>query len=117
MPRATSGTIHRNRVKKVLKRTKGQRLTRSKLYKSAKNSMFKALKYAYEGRKQKKRHFRDLWIARINAQCRNLGISYSKFMCGLTKAGILLNRKSLANLAIQDPIAFNQLVEKAKASL
>ncbi len=117
MPRATSGKIHRRRVKSVLKKTKGQRLTRSKLYCVAKNAMAKSLVYAYNGRKLKKRQFRNLWIARINAVCRNAGINYSQFIHGLKKANINLDRKALANLAITDAQAFEQLIGKAKAQI
>jgi large subunit ribosomal protein L20 len=117
MPRAVSGKVHRRRVKSVLKKTKGQRLTRSKLYTVAKNTMAKSLVYAYIGRKLKKRQFRNLWIARINASCRNAGINYSQFMNGLKKAGIIMDRKTLANLAITDSQAFEKLIEKAKAQL
>ncbi len=117
MPRARSGVVHRKRVKSVLKKTKGFRGARSKLYRTAKNAMFKALSYAYVGRKQKKRHFRNLWIARINAACRNAGITYSQFINGLKRAEIVINRKTLANLAIEDIQSFNQLVDKAKEVL
>lgn len=117
MPRAKSGTIRKHRVKNVLKKTKGSRGARSKLYRTAKNSMFKALGYAYVGRKQKKRQFRQLWIARISAACQNSGLNYSKFMLGLKKANIELNRKSLANLAIMDIETFNLLIEKAKSAI
>ena len=117
MPRARSGTVHKKRVKSVLNKTKGFRGARSKLIRTAKNAMFKALGYAYVGRKQKKRHFRNLWIARINAACRNADITYSKFICGLKKAGIEMNRKTLSNLAIEDIQSFNQLVDKAKQSV
>ena len=86
MPRAVSGTVHKNRVKSVLKKTKGYRGARSKLYRTAKNAMIHALSYAYIGRKQKKRTFRQLWIARINGFCRNEGITYSSFINGLKKA-------------------------------
>jgi len=117
MPRAITGTVHKKRAKNILKQTKGFRGSRSKLYKSAKNALYKALAYSYVGRKQKKRHFRNLWIARINASCRNAGISYSQFMYGLKKAGIIINRKSLSNLAIENINAFNELVEKAKKEI
>jgi large subunit ribosomal protein L20 len=117
MPRSKSGTIHKRRVKSVLNKTKGFRGARSKLYRTAKNAMFKSLSYAYSGRKQKKRHFRQLWIARINAVCRNNDISYSRFIYGLDKAGIEINRKTLANLAITDPKAFEQLIETAKKAV
>ena len=112
--RSKGGTVHRQRANKVLKHTKGFRGARSKLYRTAKNAMIKSLQYAYTGRKQKKRTFRQLWIARINAGCRAEGISYSLFINGLKKAGILLNRKVLANLAITDSVAFTKLCEEAK---
>lgn len=117
MARAITGRVHRKRAKTVLKRTKGFRGGRSKLYRVAKNAMLKSLSRAYEGRKQKKRHFRTLWIARINAACREAGIQYSRFIDGLKKAGIIIDRKNLANLAIQDINAFNLLVQKAKEAL
>lgn len=117
MPRAITGRVHKKRVKTVLKRTKGFRSTRSKLYRVAKNAMMRALRYSYFDRKQKKRVFRKLWIARINAACRNAGISYSQLIYGLTKAGVVINRKLLANLAIEDIQGFNQLVEKAKKAI
>ena len=115
MPRARSGIVRKRRVKAVLKRTKGFRAGGSKLYRTAKNKMYKALAYSYTGRKQKKRNFRRLWIARINAECRNAGITYSKFINGLKKANIQLDRKNLANLAVEDINAFRQLVEKVKS--
>lgn len=114
MARAITGRIHRRRAKTVLKRTKGYRGARSKLYRVAKNAMFKSLSRAYEGRKQKKRNFRGLWIARINASCRANGLSYSQFIDGLKKANIIIDRKNLANLAITDPKAFTALCEKVK---
>ncbi|MEE1290193.1 MAG: 50S ribosomal protein L20 [Spirochaetota bacterium] len=117
MPRAVSGTVHKNRVKSVLKKTKGYRGARSKLYRTAKNAMIHALSYAYIGRKQKKRTFRQLWIARINGFCRNEGITYSAFINGLKKANINIDRKNLSNLAIENPEAFKELIVKAKAAL
>ena len=114
MARAITGMVHKKRAKSILKKTKGFRGGRSKLYRTAKNAMLKALTYAFIGRKQKKRHFRALWIARINAACRNAGISYSKFMNGLDKLEININRKALSNMAITDINSFNQLVEKVK---
>jgi large subunit ribosomal protein L20 len=115
VPRARSGIVHKRRVKSVLKVTKGSRGARSKLFTVAKNSMMKALAYAFAGRKQKKRNFRKLWIARINASCRNAGITYSQFINGLKRNNINLNRKLLANLAATDAQSFNKLVEKAKS--
>ncbi|OHD07319.1 MAG: 50S ribosomal protein L20 [Spirochaetes bacterium GWD1_27_9] len=117
MPRAITGRVHKKRVKTVLKRTKGYRGARSKLYRVAKTAMIHGLVYSYFGRKQKKRNARKLWIARINASCRNAGLVYSKFINGLKKAGIIIDRKTLSNLAIENPEAFNQLVEKAKSAL
>ena len=103
--------------RKILKLAKGYFGGRSKRYRVAREAVMKAQMYAYIGRKAKKRDFRSLWIARINAACRLNGISYSKFMFGLSKAGINLNRKVLADLAVNDAAAFTALVEKAKAAL
>jgi large subunit ribosomal protein L20 len=114
MARAITGRVHRKRAKTVLKRTKGYRGARSKLYRVARNAMFKSLSRAYEGRKQKKRHFRALWITRINAACRAAGISYSQFIDGLKKQNIIIDRKNLAYLAIVDAEAFNALIAKVK---
>ena len=117
MSRAITGKVHKRRAKKILKLTKGYRGARSKLYRVAKNAMIKALQRAFTGRKDKKVIFRQLWIARINAACRESGITYSKFIDGLKKLGILINRKNLANLAIEDRSSFNALIEKVKANL
>lgn len=117
MPRATSGTVHKKRVNSILKKTKGFRGSRSKLIRIAKNAMFKALSNAYIGRKRKKRDFRQVWIARINASCRNADITYSQFIHGLKLAGVELNRKELSNLAIEDSNTFNKLIETAKSKL
>jgi large subunit ribosomal protein L20 len=117
MARAITGRVHKRRVKTVLKRTKGFRGSRSKLYRVAKSAMIHALVYAYDGRKMKKRSMRQLWIARINAACRDSGIVYSKFIAGLKKAGIIIDRKQLSNLAIKDISAFKVIVEKVKAAL
>ena len=114
--RATNGTIHKNRRKKILKRTKGFRAGRRRLYRTAKDAAMKADMWAFRDRKQRKRHFRVLWIARINAACRVEGISYSKFMAGVIKANIGLNRKSLSEMAISDPTAFKEVVRVAKAA-
>ncbi|MFP3158516.1 MAG: 50S ribosomal protein L20 [Hydrogenobaculum sp.] len=100
--------------KKVLKLAKGYRGQKSRVYRKAKEAVIRALKYQYRDRRQRKRQFRALWIARINAACRANGITYSKFINGLKKAGINLNRKSLSQIAILDPQAFKELVEKAK---
>ena len=103
--------------RKIMKLAKGYYGSKSKLYRVAREAVMKSLNYAYIGRKNKKRDFRQLWIARINAACRMNEISYSKFMYGLKLAGINLNRKVLADLAVNDAAAFTQLVEKAKAAL
>ena len=117
MPRAVDGRRHKNRRKKVLKSAKGYWGRRSKLYRTAKDAVAKALTYAYRDRKSRKREFRALWITRISAACRNDGITYSRFMNGLKLAGIEINRKALSNMAIEDPAAFTSLVEKAKESI
>lgn len=109
------GAMHtRKRRKKILKLAKGYRGAKSKLFKTANQAVMKSLVYAYRDRKQKKRSFRQLWIARINAAARMNGISYSKFMDGLKKNGIEINRKMLSEIAISDPAAFTKLVEKVK---
>ena len=107
---------HKKR-KKTLKLAKGYFGAKSKQYRTAKAAVMKSMNYAYIGRRRRKRDFRKLWIARINAAARMNGISYSKFMHGLSVAGITLNRKVLADLAVNDAAAFTQLVEKAKAAL
>ncbi|MFA6860030.1 MAG: 50S ribosomal protein L20 [Clostridia bacterium] len=101
----------------ILKATKGYRGSKSKLYRVARQAMMKSGNYAYVGRKYKKRDFRSLWIARINAACRPMQVSYSKFMYGLKLAGINLNRKVLSDMAINDSAAFASIVETAKAKL
>jgi len=112
------GAMHaRAKHNRILKLAKGYRGARSKQYRIAKQTVMRALSTAYEGRKQKKRQFRQLWIARINAACRMNDISYSRFMFGLKKAGIELNRKVLSDLAINDAAGFTKLVECAKASI
>ena len=103
--------------RKILKLAKGYFGNKSKSYRIAREAVMKSLNYAYIGRRRKKRDFRQLWIARINAAARQNGISYSKLMHGLSVAGINLNRKVLADLAVNDAAAFTQLVEKAKAAL
>ena len=103
--------------RKILKLAKGYFGNKSKSYRIAREAVMKSLNYAYIGRRRRKRDFRRLWIARINAAARINGLSYSKFMCGLNRAGITLNRKVLADLAVNDAPAFAQLVEKAKAAL
>jgi len=117
MPRVKRGFKARRRRKKLLKLAKGFRGARSRCYRQAKDSVEKALRYAYRDRRAKKRSYRRLWITRINAACRLNNISYSKFMGGLDKAGVGLDRKILANLAVTEPGAFSSLVEKAKAAL
>ena len=107
----------RKRHKRILKLAKGYRGGKSKLFRTAKQAVMKSLSYAYVGRKQKKRDFRRLWIARISAQAKVNGMNYSTFMNGLKKAGIEMNRKMLAEIAVSDKEAFASLVEKAKASL
>ena len=116
MPRVKRGTKRRAYRKKTLARASGFFLTKSKLNRAAQEAVEKAQKYAYVGRRRKKRDFRSLWIIRIGASCRAAQISYSKFISGLKKAGIDLNRKILAELAISDAAAFTALVEKAKAA-
>ena len=117
MARVKGAMNTRKRHKKILKLAKGYRGAKSKLFRTANQAVMKSLVYSYIGRKQKKRDFRKLWIARINAAARMNGISYSSFMNGLKKADITLNRKMLSEIAIADPAAFTALVEKAKASL
>ena len=114
MPRVKRGVTARARHKKVLDQAKGYRGRRKNVYRIAKQAVMKAGQYAYRDRRQRKRQFRALWIARINAATRINGMSYSKFICGLKKAGIDLNRKVLADLAVNDAAAFAKLVEVAK---
>ncbi|GAB4539200.1 MAG: 50S ribosomal protein L20 [Thermodesulfovibrionia bacterium] len=114
MPRAKGGFKTRRRRKKVLKMAKGYYGARSRLYRIATESVDKALLYAYRDRKAKKREFRSLWIARISAAVRTLGMSYSQFMDRLRRSNIRLNRKVLADMAYRDPNSFNQLVEMVK---
>ncbi len=103
--------------RKIMKLAKGYFGSKSKLYRVARQAVMKSLSYAYVGRKAKKRDFRKLWIARINAAARMNGLSYSKFMCGLKKAEITLNRKVLADMAVNDAAGFAALCEKAKANI
>jgi large subunit ribosomal protein L20 len=117
MPRAKGGAKTRQRRKKVLKKAKGYFGGRRKLYKSANETVLRAGAFAYRDRKRKKRLARSLWIVRINAACRQLGLSYAVFMNGLKKAGIALDRKILAELAVSDPSAFAKLAETAKAQI
>ena len=117
MARVKRGVMARRRHKKVLKQAKGYYNARRKVFRVAKQAVTKALQYAYIGRKQKKRHFRTLWIARINAAARINGMSYSRFMNGLMKAGITLDRKVPADIAVHDAAGFAALAEKAKGAL
>ena len=117
MARVKGGNIHKNRRKKVLKLASGYFGSKHKLYKTAKEQVMHSLKYAYRDRKQNKREMRKLWIVRINAACRMNDISYSKFISGLNKAGIEINRKMLSELAIDDSKAFTNLVKIAKDAL
>jgi large subunit ribosomal protein L20 len=117
MPRAVDGTRRKDRRKKLLKKAKGYWGRRSKLYRTAKDAVAKSQSYAYRDRKVRKREFRSLWITRISAGCRAEGISYSRFMNGLKRANIVMNRKALSNLAIEDREAFRMLVGKAQDAL
>jgi large subunit ribosomal protein L20 len=115
MPRAKGGFKTRRRRKKLLEKAKGYYGAKSRLFRVATEAVDKAMQYAYRDRKAKKREFRSLWIIRINAAVRALGLSYSQFMSGMKKANITLNRKALADMAYNDPAAFSQLVEKVKS--
>ena len=117
MARVKGGLNAKKRHKRVLKLAKGYRGARSKQYRVAKQSVMRALATSYAGRKERKRQFRQLWIARINAASRMNGLSYSKFMNGLKKAGVELDRKVLSDIAITDPKGFAALVEQAKGAL
>ena len=117
MTRVKGGTIHRARRKKIMDQAKGYFGSKHRLYKSAAEQVMHSGKYAYRDRKQKKRDFRKLWITRINAACRQNEISYSKFINGLNKAGVVFNRKMLSELAIDNPKAFTSLVEISKKAL
>jgi large subunit ribosomal protein L20 len=117
MPRVKRGVTARARHKKVLALAKGFRGRRKNVYRIAKQAVMKAGQYAYRDRRNRKRVFRRLWIARINAASRELGLTYSKFMAGLKKASIEVDRKMLAELAVNDPAAFGSIVEKVKAQL
>ena len=117
MPRVKRGTVRRAKRKKLLKRAKGFYQTKSKLYRAAKESVDTALKYAYVGRKNKKREFRRLWVVRINAAARENGITYSQLVRGLKAAGSTLDRKMLADLAVTQPAAFAKVAAQAKAAL
>ena len=117
MSRAIDGSKRKNHRKKILKLAKGYWGRRHSNYKTAKDAVAKALSYAYRDRKDRKGDFRRLWIVRLNAACRAEGLSYSRFIAGLNKAGITLNRKALASLAVEDQNAFKEVVAKAKAAL
>ena len=117
MPRARSGVPRLKRKKQIMKAARGAFGARSKLWKPAKETVERGWKYAYRDRKAKKRDFRRLWITRINAGAHQNDLSYSKFMNGLRKAGIEIDRKILSDLAIQDPAAFTLLAEKARKAL
>ena len=116
MPRVKRGTKRRARRKKILERASGYYLTKSKLYRSAQESVERGLKFAYSGRKQKKRQFRSIWIVRIGAAAKLNGLSYSVFINGLKKAGIELDRKILADLAVNDPTGFTALCNLAQTA-
>ena len=117
MPRVTNSPASRKRRKKVLKYAKGYFGNKSKLFRYAKEAVQHGWQYAYAARKKKKGDWRGLWIVRVNAACRNAGISYNRFIEGLKAAGIELDRKMLADLAVRDEVAFNGLVKKAQAAL
>lgn len=116
MPRVKRGSKRRARRKKILKLASGYRLTKGKLYRAAREAVQKGLAYAYRDRRNKKRDFRRLWIVRINAAARLHELSYSRFMAGLKKAGVNLNRKMLADLAVSDAAAFQHLAQIAKSA-
>ena len=117
MPRVKRGTKRRQYRKKILKRASGYFLTKSKLYQAAEEAVERGLKFAYTGRKQKKRQYRSIWIVRIGAAARINGMSYSQFINGLKKSGIELDRKVLADIAVNDAAAFTSLASQAKAAL
>lgn len=117
MPRVKRGNVLKNRHKKVLKFAKGFRGSKSTLFIAAQQAVMQSWRNAYRDRRKRKRDFRSLWIVRINAACRAAGIPYSRFMNGLAKANVTLNRKALAELAIKDPEAFTGLIDLAKKTL
>jgi large subunit ribosomal protein L20 len=117
MPRVKRGTKRSDRRKKILKRASGYFLTKSKLYQAAQEAVERGLKFAYSGRKQKKRQYRSLWIVRINAAAKINGISYSQLIHGLKAAGVELDRKILADIAVNDAAGFTALVGQAKSAL
>jgi len=117
MPRATNAPASRERRKRVLDKAKGYRGRRSKLFRYAKDATMKAQYWAYRDRKTRKRNFRNLWIQRINAACRDQGTTYSRFIEGLAAANIAIDRKTLADLAVQDPAAFKSIFDRAAEAL
>ncbi len=117
MPRVKGGVVTRRRHKKILKLAKGYRGARGRRFRTANETLLKALSYAYRDRKARKREFRRLWIARINAGVRELGMTYSQFMHGLKAAGVSINRKMLAELAVSDKEEFRKVVELSKSAL
>lgn len=117
MPKVSSSVARLKRKKKIMEAAKGARGGRSKLYKSAKETVERGLRYAYRDRRRRKRDFRQLWIVRINAAARVHDLSYSRFIAGLRSAGVEINRKMLADVAVRDPVAFGELAEVAKKSL
>ncbi|MHB9026779.1 MAG: 50S ribosomal protein L20 [Armatimonadota bacterium] len=117
MPRVKRGVMTHKRHKRILKKASGYWGRRHKIFKTAKEAVMKAQDDAFTGRKQKKRDFRALWIARINAGCRQNGMTYNRFIDGLNKACIAINRKALSEIAIHDPQAFKELTEKARAAI
>ncbi len=117
MPRATNAPASRKRRKRILKKAKGFRGSRSKLFRTAKDAIYKSQSWAYRDRKNRKRNFRRLWIQRISAAARDNDINYSRFMEGLSAAGVELDRKVLADIAVHDAEAFAAIAEKAKAAL
>src|SRR5512144_3308786 len=116
MPRVKRGNVRRAKRKKLLSRANGFYLTKGKLYRAAKEAVDKALGYAFVGRRNKKRDFRRLWVVRINAAAREHGLTYGQFINGLKLAGVELDRKALADLAVTEPAAFGKLAEQAKAA-
>jgi large subunit ribosomal protein L20 len=116
MPRVKRGTKRRAKRKKLLRLASGYRLTKGKLYRAAREAVEKGLAYAYRDRRNKKRDFRSLWIVRINAEARKYELSYSRMMAGLKKAGIVINRKMLAELAVSDTAGFGHLAQIAKSA-
>ena len=117
MPRVKRGVVAHRRHKKILKQAKGYYGARSRVFRVAKQAVTKAGQYAYRDRRQRKRQFRALWIVRINAAARECGLSYSRFMNGLLRAGVEVDRKVLADLAVNDRVSFNALAERSKAAL